>query len=93
MSGELVRMASKWRIDGVFWTCALKKRGQDFTRVGLLVTSGTLGTRGPGEREIGEREVDFWLISILCTCHLSFSSPLLKLRLHTAINRADFVSW
>ena len=32
-----VNMASKWRIDGVFWTCALKKRGQVFTRVGLLV--------------------------------------------------------
>ena len=30
-------MASIWRIDGVFWTCALKKRGQVFTRVGLLV--------------------------------------------------------
>ena len=30
-------MASKWRIDGVFWTCALKKRGQVFMRVGLLV--------------------------------------------------------
>ena len=30
-------MASKWRIDGVFWTCALKKWGQVFTRVGLLV--------------------------------------------------------
>ena len=32
-----VNMASKWRIDGVFWTCALKKRGHVFTRVGLLV--------------------------------------------------------
>ena len=30
-------MASIWRIDGVFWTCALKKRGHDFTRVELLV--------------------------------------------------------
>ena len=31
-------MASKWRIGGVFWTCALKKRGQVLiTRVGLLV--------------------------------------------------------
>ena len=30
-------MASKWRIDGVFWICALKKWGQVFTRVGLLV--------------------------------------------------------
>ena len=37
MPGELAKMASKWRIDGVFWTCALKKRGQVFTRVGLLV--------------------------------------------------------
>ena len=24
MPGELARMASKWRIDGVFWTCVLK---------------------------------------------------------------------
>ena len=32
-----VNMVSKWRIDGVFWTYALKKRGQIFTRVGLLV--------------------------------------------------------
>ena len=30
-------MAYWWRIDGVFWTCVLKKRGQVFTRVGLLV--------------------------------------------------------
>ena len=30
-------MASIWRIDGVFWTCALKKWGQVFTKVGLLV--------------------------------------------------------
>ena len=37
MLGELARMASKWYIDGVFWTCALKKWGQVFTRVGLLV--------------------------------------------------------
>ena len=29
-------MVSKWRIDGVFRTRALKKRGQVFTRVGLL---------------------------------------------------------
>ena len=32
-----VNVASKWRIDGLFWTWALKKRGQVFTRVGLLV--------------------------------------------------------
>ena len=32
MAGELARMASKWRIDGVF-----SERGQVFTRVGLLV--------------------------------------------------------
>ena len=37
MPGELARMASKWRIDGVFWTCALKKRGHVFTGVGPLV--------------------------------------------------------
>ena len=37
MPGELARMASIWRIDGVFWTCALKKWGQVFTRVGRLV--------------------------------------------------------
>ena len=37
MPRELARMASKWHIDGVFWTCALKKRGQVFTRVGFLV--------------------------------------------------------
>ena len=36
-SQDGVNMASKWRIDGVFWTCALKKWGQLFTRVGLLV--------------------------------------------------------
>ena len=30
-------MASKWRIDGVFWTCALKKLEQVFTSVGFLV--------------------------------------------------------
>ena len=30
-------MAPKWRIDGVFWTYELKKWGQVFTRVGLLV--------------------------------------------------------
>ena len=30
-------MTSKWRIDGVFWTCALTKWRQVFTRVGLLV--------------------------------------------------------
>ena len=35
--GELARMASRWRIDGVFWTWALKKWEQVFTRVGLLV--------------------------------------------------------
>ena len=32
-----VNIASKWRIDGVFWTCALKRLGQVFTIVGLLV--------------------------------------------------------
>ena len=38
MPGKLARMASIWRIDGVFWTCALKERGQVLiTRVGLLV--------------------------------------------------------
>ena len=35
MPGELARMALKWRIDGVFWTCALEKRGPVFTRVEL----------------------------------------------------------
>ena len=31
MPGELARMASKWRIDGVSWTSALKK-GDKFSR-------------------------------------------------------------
>ena len=30
-------------VDGVFWTCALKKRGQVFTRVGLLVDLYSVG--------------------------------------------------
>ena len=42
--GELTRMASIWRIDGVFWTCALKKRGQVFTRVGLVDLYSVLKT-------------------------------------------------
>ena len=41
MAGELDRMASIWRQSGVlmayFRICALKKWGQVFTRVGLLV--------------------------------------------------------
>ena len=38
MPGELARMASKWRIHGVFSTCALKKRGQesDFWLISIL---------------------------------------------------------
>ena len=36
--GELVRMASKWRIDGVFSDMRIEKKGgQVLTRVGLLV--------------------------------------------------------
>ena len=51
-SQDGVNMASKWRIDGVFWTCALKKRGQVFTRVGLLfdlysVTRSSVSSEGP----------------------------------------------
>ena len=30
-------MVSIWHQNGIFWTCALKKRGQVFTRVGVLV--------------------------------------------------------
>ena len=37
LPGELARMASKWRMMGNFRTCALKKWGQVFTRVELLV--------------------------------------------------------
>ena len=41
MTGELARMGSIWRQNGVlmayFQICALKKRGHVFTRVGLLV--------------------------------------------------------
>ena len=46
MPGELARMASISRIDGIFWTCALKKRGQIFTRVGILVNL-SMGLIGP----------------------------------------------
>ena len=42
-------MASIWRIDGIFWTCALKKRGQVFTRVGLLVKFILWSKPGPAE--------------------------------------------
>ena len=45
MPGGLGRMASKWRTDGVFWTCALKKWGQVFTRVGLLVNLYSVAER------------------------------------------------
>ena len=46
MPGELARMASIWRIDGVFWTCALKKRGQVLlVHEGSIVCSIGLDTR------------------------------------------------
>ena len=37
MLGELTRMVSKWRIDGVFSDMRIEKNGRVFTRVGLLV--------------------------------------------------------
>ena len=38
-SQDGVNMASKWRIDGVFWRCALKKWGQVGLRVNLYSMS------------------------------------------------------
>ena len=37
MPGELTRIVSKWRIDGVFSDMRIEKSGRVFTRVGLLV--------------------------------------------------------
>ena len=31
------KYGSKWDIVGVFWTCALKKWGKVFSRVGIMV--------------------------------------------------------
>ena len=37
MLGELTRMVSKWRIDGVFSDMRIEKSGRVFIRVGILV--------------------------------------------------------
>ena len=37
MPGELTRIVSKWRIDGVFSDMRIEKSGRVFRRVGLLV--------------------------------------------------------
>ena len=37
MPGELTRIVSKWRIDGVFSDMRIEKSGRVFRRVGILV--------------------------------------------------------